>query len=175
MEEWRLINNYEDYQISNLGRVKSLSRSMFNGKTYFQSKEKILKGCLSAGYLKVNLSKQGVRKNFKIHNLVAESFLNHKFNGYDLIIDHVDNNKLNNILSNLQLITMRENTSKDLKNCSSEYVGVYWDKRSKKWRAQIHINGRRKHLGMFTNELEASNSYQSILKTLQHEHTIRNK
>jgi hypothetical protein len=49
---------------------------------------------------------------------------------------------------------------------SSNYKGVNWDKYNNKWRADIRINGKSKNLGRFTCELEASEAYQKILKTL---------
>jgi len=118
MEIFKDIPGYEGiYQVSDLGRVKSLK---FN-------KEKILKpGVNNHGYYTVVLCK-GKRKTINVHQLVAMAFLNHEPCGYNgLIVDHKDNNPLNNRLSNLQLISQRENTSKDKKG-SSKYTGVSWN------------------------------------------------
>ena len=158
LEVFRDVKGYEGkYQISNHGNVKSLKRG----------KERILKPSKDGGgYYKVLLAKNGINKTKKVHQLVAIAFLNHKPNGMKIIVDHKNRDKLNNSLNNLQLISQRENLSKYKKGYSSKYTGVCWYKPSKKWLASITINGKQKHLGYFINELEASNKYQSILKTL---------
>ena len=160
-EIFREIKGYEGlYDISNQGNVKSLNFRR-------SGKKKILKpGKSPNGYYTVSLAKNGVKKTTTIHQLVAESFLNHKKNGYKIVVDHIDSNPLNNNLNNLQLISQRLNTSKDKKDCSSKYTGVSWSKQQNKWITHIRINGKSKHLGCFINELEASNKYQSTLKTL---------
>lgn len=170
-EVWKDIPEFEGmYQVSNLGRVKSLDRTIRekNGKVR-SIKGRILKQGLSSNdYLTVSLCSKSSCISYTVHKLVAMAFLNHKPNGYkELIVDHIDNNPLNNRLENLQLITQRENTSKDRKWCSSRYVGVHWDKYYKKWKASIQIKGKYKHLGYFTSELEASEAYQKALKEIQ--------
>jgi len=155
-EIWKSIEGHESYEVSNLGRVKSLKCN----------KERILKrGVDSSGYLHVNLYKDNKMKTKKIHQLVAIAFLNHKPDGMKLVVDHIDNNPLNNELGNLQIITHRENLSKDRKG-SSEYTGVHWNKSAKKWQSNIRINGKPKHLGYFTDESKASEAYQKALKEL---------
>jgi len=165
-EIWKEIKGYEDYEISNLGRVKSLARIITTVRGSRTYKEKILKGALDHyGYSLVSLYKDNKVKTKMIHQLVAIAFLNHTPDGYKLVVDHVDNNPLNNELGNLQIITHRENLSKDKKG-SSEYTGVSWDKSRKKWMSSIRVNGKIKHLGRFTDELEASEAYQKALKEL---------
>jgi len=161
MEVWRDIKGYEEcYQVSSLGRVKSLKRKGV-------LTEKILKNNIAPnGYYYVILSSNGKGKIKRIHKLVAIMFLGHHPNGYETIIDHIDNNKLNNSVSNLQITTSRHNTSKDRKGGTSRYVGVSWSKQDCKWRAEINIKGRNKFLGRFTCELEASEAYQKELKKI---------
>jgi len=158
-EVFRSIPNYKGlYEVSNLGRVKSLG----NNKA---KKEKIrVQRASSNGYLQVNLSKKGKFKSLSIHQLVAFTFLNHTPSGYKVVVDHIDNNKLNNRLDNLHIITQRQNASKDKTGGSSEYVGVTWRKDSKKWRSRIEINSKVKNLGCFINEIDAHNAYQTALK-----------
>lgn len=160
-EIFRDVLDYEGlYQVSNYGNVKSLNFRR-------SGKEKELKPSKDGdGYLHVRLSKNGLAKTIKVHKLVAIAFLNHIPDGYKIVVDHINSNKLNNNLNNLQLISQRENTSKDKKNCSSKYTGVTWYKPSNKWQAKIHINRKLKHLGYFHNELDASNKYQETLKTI---------
>ena len=161
VEEFRDIKGYEGiYQVSNLGRVKSLKRLRV-------PKERFLKVNTDGnGYLKVNLSFNGKVKNAVIHKLVAIAFLDHNPNGMITVIDHIDNNKLNNRLENLQLVTQRYNASKDKTGGSSKYVGVSWDKNAGKWKVEITIKGNRKYLGCFINEEEANDAYQKKLKTV---------
>ena len=158
-ERWKNITNYESvYQISNLGKVKNIKRN------------KILKPSDDGkGYMYVNLYKNGVPKNIKIHTLVAIAFLDHKPNGHKIVIDHKDNDRSNNKLSNLQILTARENSSKDQKshNRSSMYVGVCWDKRANKWKSYIFIKGKLKHLGYFKKEFEAALEYKKTLNLIK--------
>ena len=155
VEIFKDIPGYEGiYQVSNLGRVKSLK----------YNKEKLLKPPVNnKGYYTVLLCCEGKVKNFKIHQLVAMAFLNHTPDGYKLVVDHKDNDKLNNRLSNLQLVTVRHNVSKDRKGGTSKYIGVHWNENSNKWKSEIRINGKQKYLGLFKCELSAHHAYQKAL------------
>lgn len=102
-EIWKDIIGYENiYQISNLGKVKSLARfanSKANGK--FSVKEKIRKTtCTTAGYEYVVLSKNGTNKTLLVHRLVAQAFIPNPDN-YDCV-NHKDEIKSNNTVSNLE-------------------------------------------------------------------------
>lgn len=176
MEEeiWKDIPEYEGlYQVSNFGNIKSLVRETRNCKGIFFTKEKILKPAFTCKgnkkYLAVALCKNLKQKTLRIHKLVAMAFLNHTPEGYKLVVDHINNNSLDNSVNNLQLITQRKNTSKSQKNKSSKYTGVCWDKYAKKWKSNIRINGRSKHIGNFTNEHEAFLAYENKLKEIENE------
>ena len=158
MEIYKDIEGYEDhYQISNQGNVRSLK----HGKSKILSSNKD-----GRGYLKVNLCKNNVRKIRTIHHLVSMSFLGFKPDGtLKKIVDHINNDKTDNRLENLQLISQRENASKD-KIGSSIYTGVCFHKQSKKWEACINVNNRLKYLGLYSNEIDASNAYQEYLKSI---------
>jgi len=157
MEIWKTIPGFENYEVSNKGRVKSLKFG----------KERIKKQSINnSGYLVLNLFKNGKRKQFQIHQLVAITFLNHKPDGHNIVVDHIDNNPLNNKLENLQLITNRENNSKDKKGKSSKYIGVCYDKNAKKFKAQIQINGKSKYLGLFKNPKIAHAVYLNAIENL---------
>lgn len=109
-EIWKHINGYEDYMVSNLGRVKSLKRG----------KEKILVPLPNGkGYYKVCLWRNGSQKSFKIHRLVAEAFLDNPNNLP--IINHRDENKQNNAVSNLEWCNEKYN---HIYSCSKK-VGCY--------------------------------------------------
>ena len=151
-EIWKDIPRYEGlYQVSTLGRVKSLK----------YKKDRILKQSINkAGYLVLNLTINSKSKINYIHKLIAITFLNHKPNRNKLVIDHKDNNPLNNLLNNIQIVTHRENCSKD----RSGLVGASYCKLSKKWMSQIQINKIDIYLGRFETELQAHEVYQSKLR-----------
>tara|TARA_R110001592_G_C12624695_1_gene698436 strand:+ start:40 stop:546 length:507 start_codon:yes stop_codon:yes gene_type:complete len=157
IEIWKDIPNYNGiYQVSNLGNIKSLK---FN-------KVKYLKLTLnSEGRYSVSLYKNGIlSSNKKLSVLVAEAFLNHTPCGHKLVVDHIDNNPLNDKLYNLQIITHRKNLTKDKKTGTSKYIGVF--KYGKRWRAEIGINNTKNYLGTFKTEREASQAYQKALSKL---------
>jgi hypothetical protein len=99
MEIWKSINGYDDYQISNLGRVKSLK----------YNKERILKPFSNSdGYLTVELRKNKDESKYcRIHNLIALAFIPNPYN--KSCIDHIDRNKTNNSINNLRWVTHQEN------------------------------------------------------------------
>ena len=159
MEKWKDIKGYEGlYQVSDKGRVKS----------FHYKSPKILKDRYSRGYLVVYL---GNKKDYEykyIHVIVAEHFLGHKPEGYKRVVDHIDSNKTNNNVNNLQIVSHRQNLSLGYKKkkTSSKYTGVCWDKSRKKWLSNIHINGKHIFLGRYKNEYEAHLAYQKALKEL---------
>ena len=156
IEVWKDIPEFESYQVSNLGNVKSLK----------YGKERILKKPIGAGgYIQVGIYKNKKCSKRTINQLMAIAFLNHKPCGHKMVVDHIDTNKLNNKLYNLQVITNRKNLSKDRKG-TSKYTGVFLAKGRNKWRAMISINGKQKHLGCFVNEKEAAQAYENELKKI---------
>lgn len=76
-------------------------------------------------------------------------------------IDHINGICFDNRFINLRECRPNENNQnkKSSNNSSSKYVGVDWCKASKKWRAQIGINGKNKYIGIFESEIEAFNAY----------------
>ena len=169
-EIWRDVKGYEGfYEVSNLGRVKSLSRIVLRGNKYpFISKTRILSSTINKnGYNRVILSVKSFQKTKLVHILMAETFLNHNpYNNLNIVVDHKNNIRSDNKLSNLQLVTQRFNTSKDKTNKSSKYTGVCFKKSKNTWQAAIMINGKIKHLGYSKNEEQASLLYQSALNEL---------
>lgn len=119
-EIWKDITGYEGlYQVSNLGRVKSLS---INGitKKGFKSvkKEKILKagktGCKNSQYLGVVLRKKGKSKSTYVHRIVATAFIPNPEN--KKTVNHKDLDKLNNKATNLEWATYKENIQHSWEN-----------------------------------------------------------
>lgn len=173
VEIWRDIPGVEEiYQVSTHGRVRSLDRVVYrkDGTSYFQ-KGRILKPFIRGGYQSCGICVNGINQNRTVHQLVAMAFLNHKPDGYSLVVDHINNIKTDNRLENLQIVTNRYNSTKDLKG-TSKYPGVSWSRQNKKWKANIKIDGKHNYLGYFKDEVEASLAYQNALAKLQENETI---
>lgn len=102
MEIFKDIPGYEGlYQVSNLGNVKSLKRP--------GAKEKLIKGEIDQdGYIRIPLTKNGKTKKYKAHRLVMMAFNN--TNDDSLQVNHIDGNKKNNKLENLEWCTASYNT-----------------------------------------------------------------
>ena len=165
MEQWKDVIGYEGiYHVSDMGRVKSLPRKRKARNGLIQLRGRILKAAPNdRGYLTVVLCNNGKNKTFKVHQLVAMAFLNHKPCGLKLVVDHKNEIKTDNRLENLQILTNRKNLSKSVKNSSSTYTGATWVSERKKWKSCIHVDGRNIHLGFFDKEIEAANAYQKAL------------
>lgn len=103
-EEWRDIEGFEGlYQVSNYGRVKSLSREIFNGKGYYMSHEKLLKpNVLAKGYLQIELKKDKQRHLFQVHRLVAYAFIPNPSPSDFNQVNHINGNKQDNRVENLE-------------------------------------------------------------------------
>lgn len=114
LEEWKPTKYYEGlYEVSNLGRVKSLSRKRYDSNRNL--KERILKHSLNQkGYRQVILVKNGKSKSFKVHRLVAQAFIpTIKDKTY---VNHKDCNKENNCFDNLEWCNVLENNTHAIKN-----------------------------------------------------------
>lgn len=159
-EIWKDVVGYEGcYQISNLGRVKSLPRKKV-------LRERILKqGLDKDGYFCVALCKS-THKTTKVHQLVAMAFLDHKPCGMKLVVNHKDFIRTNNCVENLEIVTSRENTNLKHLKSTSQYTGVCWYKQCDKWMASIKIGGKQNYLGLFEREYDAHLAYQKALSEL---------
>jgi hypothetical protein len=166
MEIWKDVLGYEGlYQVSNLGRVKSLEKQRFcklNNSTSIY-KEKIINPDLSTGYARVCIYKNGVKKRICVHQLVAIAFLNHIIGLNKLVVNHINFDKLDNRVENLEIVTIRENSNLKHIKSTSKYVGVFYRKERKSWVARITYGKKTKYLGYFKTELEAHNAYQKEL------------
>lgn len=117
--------------------------------------------CKNKGYLILQLTYKSKSKYYKVHRLVAFCFLELDLENPNQVIDHKDRDKSNNDISNLRIVTIQQNAF------NTNAKGYYWHKRANKWRAQIRINGKKKHLGSFDTEEEASKAYQDA-KRIHH-------
>jgi hypothetical protein len=112
MEEiWKDIVNHEGYyQVSNLGRVKSLERKIYIfNKTNFKLKEKILLShTISKGYSRISLLKDKINKKYLVHRLVAQAFIENTNSNLNQV-NHIDGNKKNNEVNNLEWCNNSQN------------------------------------------------------------------
>lgn len=120
MEEiWKDIPNYDGYQVSNLGRVRTHNKTTFTNKHGVRKwKDKILKfkgKTYQTGY-RVDLWKDGKPKTFLVARLVAFTFNGVDVNNHELTVDHIDCNRFNNNLNNLELVSLKENIQRAFKN-----------------------------------------------------------
>jgi hypothetical protein len=118
MEEiWKDILNYENYyEVSNFGNVRrKLNQTIYKDGRIANFSQTILKPSLhKKGYLLVYLSKNSIKKTKKIHRLVAENFL---LNNKNLPqVNHIDCNKLNNHVNNLEWVSNLDNMKHAFKN-----------------------------------------------------------
>lgn len=143
MEEfWRDVRDYEGmYQVSNLARVKSVERTIIrgDGKPLYV-KEKILRQTPNkGGYLQVNLYKNGAQENKKVHQLVAEAFIENP-HCYDTV-HHINHDKSDNRIENLQWISKHEHQAMhNVERCSKTVYQYTRDKLLVNvWKSTIEI------------------------------------
>ena len=104
MEEiWKQLHFYANgrYEVSNMGRVRTIY-------TTIPSKVLRTRVCKSNGYDTINFTFEGKKKTFTIHSLVAKLFIR-DYDGNNEVVNHIDSNKLNNHISNLEIIDRKGN------------------------------------------------------------------
>lgn len=145
MEEiWKDIEGYEGYyQISNLGRVKSLNRICKHPSGVTRRvNERIMKFDINKlGYLRVHLAKDGTDKKISVHRLVAQAFIPNPDN-YP-IVNHKDENPSNNNIKNLEW-------------CDIKYNNTYGNKIKKLYKEIIQLNKEGKIIKYYPNTVQAS-------------------
>lgn len=130
-EIWKPIKGYEGlYEISNLGRVKSLDRIVNCGLK--NQKTRIIKGKIlkahpdKEGYLIVSLTKNQKEMTKRIHKLVAEAFLT--------VVNHIDGNRKNNNIDNLEFCTQQHNIKEAFR------LGLAKNKKGKEHYKSLKVN-----------------------------------
>lgn len=120
------------------------------------------------GYMVVSIDS----KNIKWHRLVYEYFKSSIPN--DMFCDHIDNNRENNKISNLQLLSKLDNARKRMisKNNTSGCAGVSYDSINRKWKAQICVDYKTINLGRFIMKEEAYQAYLDAKIKLHGEFSI---
>lgn len=117
MEIWKDVKGFEmSYEISNLGNLKSKDRLVKHYKGGLREYKSKLKNTRlnDKGYLRCNLKKDGKRYDFTVHRLVAEAFINNE--DKKPAINHINGDKTDNRVENLEWVTNSENTIHAVKN-----------------------------------------------------------
>eukprot|EP01040_Poterioochromonas_malhamensis_P008755 gene8755-9483_t len=101
-EVWKVIEEYPDYEVSNMGRLWSWKRN------------KYMKLTMGNRYIRVVLSNENQMKGFQFHRLVANAFIPNPDN--KPVVDHIDGDAMNNQVNNLRWATFQENSSNTKKH-----------------------------------------------------------
>lgn len=160
-EVWMPIPNYEnEYEASNLGNIRSLnfkgSKGLIQNLKLRQDKE---------GYLRVGLNSKGMCKKFLVHRLIAFTFLNYDGKDKNIVVDHINNCPFDNRVENIQIITFRENLTKDKSNLTGA-TGVGFDKKTNNYCVKINKNGKSINLGVYSDFGYSKNLYKRAVKII---------
>lgn len=169
---WAEISGYPNYEVSSDGRVRNvktgkllLPRYKWNrAKTKIQCARIVLKG----------------KDEFSIHRLMYQTFVG--VIPDDMRVDHIDRDPLNNVLSNLRLLTNAGNTRNTdyhkNRKTQSKYIGVNPRCRNRKgtikYQASTKHMGKSIFIGNFDTELEAAIAYDKKVLELGYDHTMTN-
>ncbi len=153
-EDWRRIDEYENYFVSSMGRV-------MNTKT-----NKVLKPWSNGFHYQVRLYINSNSKDPYVHKLVAHAFLENP-NNYKFV-DHINRDSYDNNVQNLRWCSQLQNGKNRTKsaNKSSKFKGVSWHEKAQKWQAGIRLSGKLIHLGYFISEEDAALVYNYFAKKL---------
>lgn len=170
IEKWKQIPNLP-YEISSLGKIRNLQGKVL--KTYIQN----------SGYEQIKINYQGLHIHKSIHRLVAEAFMPNPLNKE--YVNHIDGNKLNNTVDNLEWCTNSENILharktglnpynkptlglklKPRSNSAkqSQYLGVCWDKSRQRWKAYVVLDNVRYLQKRYDSEYEAALARDECIK-----------
>ena len=154
-KQWKHIKDYDKYQISNYGLVR-----------HIQTNRVLKPGIRGDGRFFVILCNDDGHKSASIHKLVADAFLDKVEN--KPYIDHIDCNRLNNHVVNLRYVNNQENQQNrgSSSNSTSKYKGVTLHKKTKKWQAQITLDGKQTHIGYYIHEKDAAKAYNDKAQEL---------
>ena len=176
-EVWKEIEDLP-YEVSSFGNV----RRALNSKYKYARGGNISPYVNRTGYLAVNLYMQSKVHKFLVHRLVALAFVPNTAPEEYTVINHLDGNRLNNDISNLEWCTQSQNmkhawdsglvknhhanASNKRKGSSSIYKGVSWSSSRNRWCVCVGYQGKTYSGGRFNCELEAAKAYDLLIKNL---------
>lgn len=143
MEEWRDIPGYEGlYQVSNLGRVRSLDRTIIRGGIPRKINGTNIKQADNrSGYMTVDLHKNGMVRRYYVHRIVASVFVDNPCN--KSVVDHIDHDRGNNRYDNLRWVTQCENLEHSKPNQPKTHASWKTPKSKNKYIYELNIRGRK--------------------------------
>lgn len=166
LEMWLPIKEFNgDYEVSSFGRVRSVARIVKDKNGVSRCiKPTIMKLQISktTGYVLCNFHQNAKSITRSVHRLEAITF----YGDSDLPVDHIDNDKLNNNLSNLRFATQSENVAKACLNKggkTSNQSYIHFHKRKQRWVVTQPVTN--KTLGYFNTEEEAIEHKLSLTET----------
>ena len=161
MEIFKTINieGFDNYQISNFGRLKNIKTNRFLNPRPLDNN--------------INMSQNGKRKSMCLHHLVANAFIENVDN--KCCVEHIDENKNNNNVSNLRFISFTEINifAEKHKRNTTGVKGVCFNKQKNKYQAMITMNGKNIYLGAFLTLGEAE--YARQLKECEYAMNLNNE
>ena len=148
MEEYKDIVGFENYEVSNKGRVRNK-----NTNCHLWNSEN------EEGYEFVRLSNKCKQTHKRIHRLVAEAFIPNPLN--KRFVTHIDGDRSNNKVENLMWVTQPEYMKDIERETKTGIKGCCFHKRTGKWQAFMRIDGKQKHIGYFNTIDEAKNALEA--------------
>jgi len=158
-EEWKEIQGYNGkYQVSNLGRLKTFN---YRRNAFILKQEQI-----KSGYKRASLSILNIKKRHLVHVLVSQEFLGHKHNHSFKVIDHIDDNKINNFFRNLRIVNHRDNIIKNK-------IGITGQNNIRimkgKFQVRFIINKKQKYFGCYKTIEEAIIVRDNVVKEIKND------
>lgn len=154
-QTWLPIPDYEGYyEVSDSGEIRRVKGWNGEGNILAKVPDR-------DGYLKVHLSVNGKAKKRLVHRLVMRAFIGES----NLEVDHLNGNKQDNRLSNLEYVTTSENQLrlKDRSGRKSGTRGVSWHKQNQKWQVEFRVGNKRNYVGIYDTIEQASEAYKKAI------------
>lgn len=186
-EIWKEIPNFEGYyEASNKGKIRSMQRSVPNsekGSRLSKAKEIAQNSTTRSNYLYVQLWKHNKVHRMSVHRMVALTFIPNPLSKSE--VNHIDGNKINNLVDNLEWVTSSENKRHAFKiglrkndahvakqigtkyNAVSKYHNVTYDKSRNQWKASIKVEGKMLFQKRFKYEDDAAKYVNKMIDELK--------